>query len=105
MKSIQFPANIQKVQTLSDGGNKLVIETQELNPDDMSVLFSLKGMMWCCLSETQVNQYDLRGNFIATYASIKEAGESTNIRSGNISSVLLQRQKTAGGYKWEYAAR
>lgn len=57
--NIQFAGSIQKVQTLVDGGNKLVIETQELSPDDMSKLFSLKGMMWVCLSDVAVKPEDL----------------------------------------------
>ena len=38
------------------------------------------------------------------YNSIKEAGEELNITPGNITNVCKNKEKnkTAGGYKWEY---
>ena len=37
-----------------------------------------------------------------TYNSISEAGQQTNIKSGRIIDTCRGRQKTAGGYHWEY---
>ncbi len=48
----------------------------------------------------QVNQYDLKGNIIATYESVNEAFRQTNIR--HISEVARGVRKTAGGYIWKY---
>jgi len=40
---------------------------------------------------------------INVFFSISEASRQTNIHINNISSVLLHKTKTAGGFKWEYA--
>ena len=52
-----------------------------------------------------VNQYDLDGNYIATYNSIRDATESCgrDRKSACIWAVLNNRQNTAYGYKWKYA--
>lgn len=49
----------------------------------------------------KVSQYDLQGNFIKTFDSIKEAQKETNISS--ISTCCRGICKTAGGYIWRYA--
>ena len=51
-----------------------------------------------------VDQYDLQGNFIKTWNSIKEAGKILNISDGQISNVCRnkKRRKTAGGYIFKY---
>lgn len=38
----------------------------------------------------------------AIFASIKEAALFAGVRQSNISAVVRHRQKTAGGYHWEY---
>lgn len=48
------------------------------------------------------NQYDLDGNFIATYNSTMEATRKLGI-SRNISSCCLGKLKSCGGYIWRYA--
>lgn len=47
-----------------------------------------------------VNQYDLKGNFIKKWDSIKEP---SLIYKCYISGCLRGRQKSAGGYIWKYA--
>jgi len=47
-------------------------------------------------------QYDLMGNIIAEYNSIKEAAEKTNTIKQNISSVLTGKYKTSNGFIWKY---
>ena len=49
-----------------------------------------------------VLQFDINGKFIAEYPSVLEAGEKCGIWKGGISTVLIGRQKTAGGYIWKY---
>lgn len=51
-----------------------------------------------------VNQYDLEGNFIATYESYQEAALAlgkSRTASSSISAVCNGKRKTAYGYKWE----
>ena len=52
-----------------------------------------------------VNQLDVLGNFIRKYDSIKDASISVNTSHSNICKCLKNRQKTAGGYRWEYARK
>lgn len=50
-----------------------------------------------------LSQYDLNGNLIASFNSLKEAAESNNsYKKSGISNCLVGRNKTYKGYKWEY---
>ena len=53
----------------------------------------------------KVNQYDLDGNLIKTWGSIKEAGNTLNIDTSSITKVCKKKKhnKTSKGYIWEYA--
>lgn len=52
----------------------------------------------------KINQYDLDGNFIKTWNSIREAEKELNISNANICKCLKDKKycKSAGGYKWKY---
>lgn len=50
-----------------------------------------------------VNQYDLNGNFIKKYPSMKEIERQLKIETISISKCCRGLQKTAGGYIWEFA--
>ena len=50
----------------------------------------------------EVLQYDLDGNFIKRYATVKEAQETTGVNHSKISAVARGERKTAGGYVWKY---
>lgn len=45
-----------------------------------------------------VDQYDMDGNYIASYSKISDANKSIN--SGNVNSVINGTCKSAGGYLW-----
>lgn len=51
----------------------------------------------------KVKQLTLDGLFIKTYPSLKEAAADMQIKACNIVDVCKGRQKTAKGFKWEYA--
>lgn len=51
----------------------------------------------------KVEQYDLKGRYLATYSSITIAGEINGIREGSIANVLTGRRRKTYGYKWRYA--
>lgn len=50
----------------------------------------------------KVAQYDLVGNPIATYLSLKDAQMITGIQFQNISRACRFPHRTAGGFKWQY---
>lgn len=47
-------------------------------------------------------QYDINGNKIAEFSSLKEASEKTGISKPIICKVCKGKGKTAGGYRWAY---
>lgn len=49
-----------------------------------------------------VLQFDLNGNFIKEYSSIREAVKELKIRSSGISNCCAGRYSKSGGYKWRY---
>lgn len=53
----------------------------------------------------KVNQYDLEGNLIKTWDSIKEAGNTLGICTSTITKVCKKKRynKTYKGYIWGYA--
>ena len=51
---------------------------------------------------TPVVQLDLNKNFIASFNTIKEAGDLTGVSPYNISTCLLDGRNYAGGYYWVY---
>lgn len=51
----------------------------------------------------KVSQFDLDNNYIATYKSMREAGDSIGINHANISLVCKGEREQAGGYIWRYA--
>ena len=66
-------------------------------------LTTLRTQSCGCLKYRPVNQYTLDDKLITKYPSTIEAQKQTGIWQGNISSACMGRNKTAGGYKWEYA--
>jgi group I intron endonuclease len=50
----------------------------------------------------QIIQYNMVGEFVKEWGSIKHASEALNIRKSSISSNLKKRYKSAGGYIWKY---
>lgn len=49
-----------------------------------------------------INQYDLQGNFIKKWNSIKQASEELNIIESSISKCLKGIRNKAGNYIWRY---
>jgi hypothetical protein len=57
----QVPSTIQSVRTLVDGGTKLDVITRELNPEEMTELFKLKGSEgWMIFKENIINPEDVK---------------------------------------------
>ena len=56
--------------------------------------------MW---TSKPVLMYDLNGNFIERFASIREASQKTKITDTGIRHASSGKQKTAGGFYWKRA--
>ena len=54
------------------------------------------------ISERKVYQYDLQGNLINIYNTLKEAAEISKINKALICKVCKFNGNTAGGYVWRY---
>lgn len=50
----------------------------------------------------KIDQYDLSGNFLATFQSAAEAARVTNGSAGKIAATARGVQKTSGGFKWRW---
>jgi hypothetical protein len=50
----------------------------------------------------KVNMYTKNGEYIKTYKSIIEASRETGANATHISLCTKGKQKTCGGYKWQY---
>lgn len=49
-----------------------------------------------------VEQYNIDGELVGTYPSVREAERKTGIFFSGICNAIAGRQLTAGGYKWKY---
>lgn len=59
-KLFQIPCHVKGLKTCVDGGNQIIILTQELPPEDMTLLFSLKNKPgWMLFKETEIKPEDL----------------------------------------------
>lgn len=72
-----------------------------------SLNISSKEIKIRSLSTVKVNMLNKKGQYIRTFASIREAmrflGVNPNKTGGHISSVCKGVRKSAYGYKWKYA--
>lgn len=50
----------------------------------------------------KVVQYDMQGNYIKTWDSIKDVERELGINNSNISSCCNNKKNSAGGYKWQH---
>ncbi len=53
----------------------------------------------------KVGKYDLEGNLLEEYSSLRDASEKNNLCMKNISSCAREVSKTAGGFIWKYLGK
>ena len=51
----------------------------------------------------KINQYDKRGNYVATHYGIAETAQLFNVSYKSLQSCLSGHHKSSGGYVWRYA--
>lgn len=120
LKSVyQFDMNkkfIQKWETAMEAGRVLNIDNTSIYQCCHNNRTSAGGYYWSFTKECTprelkisprhhngVNQYDLNGNFLQHYPSIKQASELTGFSKTGIIDCCTGRKKTSHGFKWEYA--
>lgn len=59
-KILQFPSALGTIKTMVDGGVSISLRTPELPPEELAILFSLKGgQFWTALAEAPMKAEDL----------------------------------------------
>lgn len=81
--------NDKTVSLILKSQDVLTLSSQEVNKNKYGIL---------------INQYDLQGNFIRSFPSVREAARSLNKEGvSHISDACKGKRKTAYGFKWLYA--
>lgn len=96
----------QKISQIKTGKNLGVKQTQEHKDKISKGNKGQKRSKEICdklsiLRSNTVNQYDLEGNFVKTWDSVKIASEQLGIKKATINNCCHGNQKHAGGYKWK----
>ena len=98
-KLAKFSKTTYKTVKLKNGTNKISEYTAK------NISKSLKGrkITWDRGVNKKVLQYDLNGNFIKEWSSIKKAALELNITPEAISNCLRKGENfSSGGFKWKY---
>ena len=70
----------------------------KMSKREASLIGSKKALEVICVP---VEQYDLQGNYIAEYPSIREATRALGRKSNHISACIRGTRKNAFGYVWK----
>lgn len=112
--ALSMPANPDRKKYVKANGKSLTLNewAKELGISKSQVQRRLKVMMpdealreikRSSVNTKKVQQLTKDGEAIAEFKSISEAGRQVGIDFRLISAVLNGKQKTTGGYRWEYA--
>ena len=99
-ETIKLMSESAKKRKLTDEGRKSLSEKRKGEKNSM---FGRKQSKYCIESKYKpLNQYDLNGNFIKGWGSLKEVSEYLSINRNTIRMCANNQRKTAGGYKWKF---
>ena len=90
--------------TKQEACNFEILLIHKLKSDDRKFGYnqSQGGDLGCCKYFKEVSSYDLEGNFINNYKSIRQAEKLLNIDHNAISKCCRGILKQAGGYLWRF---
>lgn len=97
-----FYDNIQDLLKREKYWIELLKPDLNINPDPTKIPITIINNQE--ISSKKVYQYDLDGNFITEYPSVREAARQLNVKSRQISAAAESnnRVKSAYGYQWSY---
>lgn len=79
-------------------GKKMPDDVKKKKSDSMKEYFKSNEHP----NKKAVLKFDLSGNFLSEYASLKEASGGDEVYRKSITNCLIGRQKTAKGFIWKY---
>jgi len=94
---LKIPSLIAKVETMSDGGLKLIVHTQELVPSDEAEVMQLRNKIgWFVYSVTDIREEDIPDE------PIEFEGQKTP--SERLRNVLFRLHEKQGGKPEDFEA-
>lgn len=94
------------IEKLDEREEYYILKENTLQPNGYNIRlrngkadFNTKGR------KKEVNQYDLNGNFIATYSSVKEAADANNIQYQTISAIINGKRTHDKDYTYTYKGK
>lgn len=119
----QYDSNgnlLNKYNSITEAANKLNTATTNIAKACLGEIKKAKGFIWR-YNETnfteeellfinknkrkrKIVQYDKNRTYLNTFESFADAHRITNIDASSISRCCNNKQKTAGGFIWEYAS-
>lgn len=99
-ETIKIMSESAKKRKLTEEGRKSLSEKRKGEKNSM---FGRKQSKYCIESKFKpVDQYDLDGNFITSWGSLKEVSEYLSINRNSIRMCANNQRRSAGGYKWKF---
>jgi len=74
---------------------------------DLSHLNGISGICYSPLSKfvKRIGQYNMNGELISTFGTVKEAAQALHLTYSNLSDALNDRHLTCGGFIWRYSTK
>ena len=97
---LQVPAYITKLETTADGGVKLIVHTQELDPSQGGIIFQLKNKHgYFLFQEKEFSEEDVKGlpDFVPEFKGEKSPSQ-------RLRGVLFRVHEANGGRKEDFDA-
>lgn len=94
--------NLPQINHKNEIKNDNRVENLEWCTNEYNAVYGTKVQRASEKHKKHILKYDLKGNFIKEYNSLKEASIDTNVFFTNISAVCRGKQKTAYGFIWKY---